>query len=121
MKERNRVEVTGTPLSAEDLAMFRGLEETVWREETRFNRARMEQLIAADFFEFGGSGNIHDRRTTLAVKRAPIRATLPLPDFKARQLAKDVVQVTYNSMVETMGWYSIDDGVRSGPGELPDG
>lgn len=90
-------------LSAEEQAVFRALEEELWREESRFERNRMEELIAPDFVEFGGSGNIHDRRAMLAVNRAPIKAMLPLPDFNARRLAEDVVQPTSNSIVENNG------------------
>lgn len=95
--------MSGDPLLPEEQAMFQELEEALWREETRFDRARMEPLFAADFFEFGGSGNIHAREATLAIKPAPIKATLPLSDFKARRLSSDVVQVTYNSIVEKDG------------------
>ena len=33
------------------------LEEELWREETRFDLSRMEEVIAEDFFEFGRSIN----------------------------------------------------------------
>lgn len=95
--------MSGNTLSEKELAMFRALEEELRQEESRFDRKRMEELLAPDFVKFGGSGNIHDRRATLEVARAPIKAKLPLPDFKARRLTEDVVQVTYNSMVENDG------------------
>lgn len=86
-------------LTAEELATLRRLEEELWREETRFDRARMEELLAADFMEFGRSGRVYSRADTLAVPRRPIDIVLPLPEFRARLLAPDVAQVTYNSVV----------------------
>lgn len=107
-------------LTQADRELLQRLEEDLWREETRFDIPYMEQLLAEDFFEFGRSGRVYRREETLSVPRQPIEATLPLPDFDARLLTADVVQVTYNSAV-------IYDGVlqkghrssiwsRSGPG-----
>ena len=86
-------------LSGEDGARLRSLEEELWREETRFDRARMEALLAPDFVEFGRSGRRYRREDTLAAEPAPIQALLPLPEFAARLLALDVAQVTYLSVV----------------------
>ena len=48
-----------TELTAEDLQLLQCLEEELWREETRFDVSRMEEVIAEDFFEFGRSGRIY--------------------------------------------------------------
>ena len=37
------------------------LEQTLWRRETRFDRALMEATFAPDFFEFGRSGRRYTR------------------------------------------------------------
>ena len=47
--------------SREDQEMLRGLEEELWREETRFDTLRMNNLIADDSLEFGRSGRIYQR------------------------------------------------------------
>ena len=86
-------------LSVTDRQALERLEESLWREETRFDRAYMERILAVDFFEFGRSGRLHDRAATLAVARGPIHATLPLPGFEARLLSPDLAQVTYRSAV----------------------
>ncbi len=86
-------------LTNEECEVLRQLEEELWREETRFDRQRMDEVIAEDFFEFGMSGRFYRREDTLAIPRQPIDAVFPLPDFKARLLAPDVAQVTYNSAV----------------------
>ncbi len=84
-------------LTNEECEVLRRLEEELWREETRFDQQRMDEVIAEDFFEFGMSGRFYSREDALAIPRQPIDAVFPLPNFKARLLAPDVAQVTYNS------------------------
>jgi hypothetical protein len=79
-------------LTNEEHEHLRKLEEELWREETRFDRQRMDQVIAEDFFEFGMSGRFYRREDTLAIPRQPIDAVFPLPNFQARLLAPDVAQ-----------------------------
>ncbi len=86
-------------LSPQDRETLQRLEEELWREETRFDRKRMRELLAEDFVEFGRSGRIYSREEIMGGQRQPIRAVLPLPDFQARLLAPNVAQVTYNSAV----------------------
>jgi hypothetical protein len=90
-------------LSKQDRAALEHLEEELWREETRFDRKRMTEIIAPDFIEFGRSGRIYRKEDSLAVSRQPIDAQFPLPDFEARLLHPDVAQVTYNSAVRYDG------------------
>lgn len=90
-------------LSTEEREQLQRLEEDLWRAETRFDIAYMEQVIAGDFFEFGRSGRVYQRSDTLSVPGQPIQAVLPLPDFKARLLSENVAQVTYNSQVTYNG------------------
>ena len=86
-------------LSSDELETLRALEEELWREASRFDLRRMNELLAADFFEFGRSGRRYEREDTLAAPPQPIEAVLPLPNFRARLLAPDVAQVTYDSAV----------------------
>jgi hypothetical protein len=86
-------------LSKQDRDALERLEEELWREETRFDSRRMNELIAPDFFEFGRSGRVYRREDTLAVPRGPIDAVFPLPGFRARSLGRDLAQVTYDSAV----------------------
>jgi hypothetical protein len=89
------------PLDPEDFQTLRRLEEILWRAETRFDGALMDGVFAPDFFEFGRSGRSYARNEMLLdpATARPIGATLPLPDFHARHLSDDVVQVTYVSEV----------------------
>src|SRR5690606_30073017 len=63
----------------------------------------MDTILASDFLEFGGSGNVHTREAVLSAPKSPINAELPLSDFRVRRLSADVVQVTYNSEVDRGG------------------
>jgi len=92
-------------LSQSDREALERLEGELWRAATRFDRAYMGQVIAQDFFEFGRSGRVYDRHETLSVPPEPIEARLPLQNFRARLIAPDVAQVTYNSAVKYDGVY----------------
>ncbi|MDE2992021.1 MAG: nuclear transport factor 2 family protein [Chloroflexota bacterium] len=79
------------------------LEEGLWRADVRFDRKRMDRILAPDFFEFGRSGRIYRRAATLAIPAQPIVARLPLIDFRARLLDANLAQVTYVSTVTYQG------------------
>ena len=85
-------------LSEQDCRELELLEESLWRAETRFDRAWMERVLAPGFFEFGRSGRVYSREDTLGIAARPIDATLE--DCNVRLLSSDVAQVTYTS-VET--------------------
>jgi len=78
---------------------LRDLEESLWRAETRFDRAHMERVLAPDFVEFGRSGRTYSRADTLASPAVPIGGALPLEEFAVRELDRDTVLVTYVSRV----------------------
>ncbi len=86
--------------SERDIDELRRLEESLWRAETRFDRALMDETFAADFYEIGRSGRVHSREACLDLPAEPeIAIVLPLPDFAVRMLAPDLAQVTYSSFV----------------------
>lgn len=86
-------------LSAADRNELQRLEESLWRPETRFDRAHMERMLAPDFFEFGRSGRTYDRAACLAVERSALDVRLPLPGFRVVSLDADTALVTYVSEV----------------------
>jgi hypothetical protein len=90
-------------ISSQDRETLQLLEEELWREETRFDTQRMNELIANDFFEFGRSGRVYQRQDTLALTSQTIDAVLPLPEFQIRLLNENTAQVTYNSAVKYNG------------------
>ena len=76
---------------------LRRLEESLWREETRFDRNYMDSVLAPGFIEFGRSGKIWTREDTLTTPTRRIRARLPLPKFGVRMISGDIALVTYRS------------------------
>jgi hypothetical protein len=86
-------------IGSQDFKTLRLLEEGLWRSDVRFDCQKMDRILAPDFFEFGRSGRAYERADTLGMKAHPIKAQLPLPDFKVRLLAPDIAQVTYISIV----------------------
>ncbi|WP_010588352.1 nuclear transport factor 2 family protein [Schlesneria paludicola] len=88
-----------TELSEADRDLLQRLEESLWRETSRFDRAYLDTVMAADFFEFGRSGNVYARDDVVSMPSGPINAVLPLADFQIRRLDQNLAQVTYNSTV----------------------
>lgn len=85
-------------MKTETLKTITLLEESLWRPETRLDKALMDNTFADDIVEFGQSGQTYDREALLAIDPAtPIHAVLPLPEFHAVHLSPDVVLVTYVS------------------------
>ncbi|QQR84024.1 nuclear transport factor 2 family protein [Candidatus Peregrinibacteria bacterium] len=80
--------------------LLQQLEESLWKAETRFDLNYMDDLLAPDFFEFGRSGRTYTREETLSAKAEPIKATLPLPQFKIHPITDEVFLITYVSEVQ---------------------
>jgi hypothetical protein len=74
-------------------ADLRALEESLWREQTRFDRGYMERILTDDFLEFGRSGRRYDRAAILALPAGSIATSLR--DLEVRMLGADVALVTY--------------------------
>ena len=75
-----------------------GLEEAVWRPDTRFDREWMGRHVTDDVVEFGQSGRVYDKTAMLGVSGTDIDAVLPLPGFTVAEIALGVALVTYRSM-----------------------
>jgi hypothetical protein len=92
-------------MSAPDevVAALRALEESLWREETRYDRAHMGAVLASGFLEFGMSGRRYDRDDIIAAEFGPIGARLPLEDFSVMLVRPDLALVTYVSEDEADG------------------
>lgn len=86
-------------LSPTDRAEITRLEEAMWCQETRYDKAFQEARFAQDFFEHGRSGRVYSRDQIILTQSKPIQAKLPLPDLQIRSLDADTVQLTYNSEV----------------------
>ena len=79
------------------------MEESMWREETRFDPAFMRSALADDFFEYGRSGRTYTREEILAAPRDAIDVVIPLLNLTARLLDRDTAQLTYDSAATSGG------------------
>jgi len=86
-------------MSEMDRSKLQKLEEELWIEGTRFDRAYMEEIMAPDFFEIGRSGRVHGRESCLSHEPVAIDAIIPLQNLQIRLLTHEVAQVTYDSEV----------------------
>jgi hypothetical protein len=82
-------------VTSSDREQLQQLEESLWREDRRFDRAWLSAVLSGDFFEIGRSGQLHQRRDVLLAQARTIGASLPLSDLEVRLLADDVALVTY--------------------------
>jgi hypothetical protein len=84
------------PLSLEEL--IRHLEERLLQADVRQSAQAMAELLADDFSEFGSSGRIFDKSTTIAALQHESPTEISLSDYQAKALAPDVVLVTYRAV-----------------------
>jgi hypothetical protein len=89
--------VIADALPQEEQAALIALEESMWRQESRFDLAFQEQHFAEDFVEFGRSGRTYTREQVIRTDASPIKAKLPLSNLKLRVLDVKTVQITYDS------------------------
>jgi hypothetical protein len=73
------------------------LELSLWRAETRFDRALMEAAFAPDFFEFGRSGRRYGRDELLPDGTEAGRIDATLHALTTHTLSPDLALVTYIS------------------------
>ena len=87
-------------LSDTDISTLEGLEESLWKTETRFDLNHQESVFAPDFFEFGRSGRIYSRSDAIRTDGRDIKARLPLKALRIHALDDRNVLVTYVSEVQ---------------------
>lgn len=83
-------------MHAQDIAAFRSRENALWREEARFDRTCMDEVLHPEFVEFGRSGHTHTRAQVLGADPVPI--AVELREFAAHAVAEGVVLVTYRTV-----------------------
>lgn len=86
-------------ISKSDYAKLKLLEENLWKTDFRFDVSKMDKVLALDFFEFGRSGKIYQRKDTLSINSQKIPCVFPLTDLNIRLLNENTAQVTYISVV----------------------
>ena len=90
-------------ISQENYDKLKFLEEGLWKTEYRFDVDWMEKVLAPDFFEYGMSSRVYQRRDTLNVSAQEIKSQIPLEKFEVHLIDRNVAQVTYISNVEYEG------------------
>ncbi len=83
----------------QDIETLNHLEESLWNNETRFDKDYMDKILDPDFIEFGRSGRLYKREDTLGVSKDEALTEYSLEDFQIRQIDKKVFLVTYVSRV----------------------
>ncbi len=86
-------------LSPADL--IRRLEERLLQADVRQSATNVAELLADDFIEFGSSGRIFDKQTTIAALKHESPTEISLTEYQARMLAPNVVLVTYRAIRST--------------------
>ncbi len=71
-------------IDSETYLKLKTREEGLWQSKFRFDIQWMEQVLAADFFEYGRSGRIYQRQDTLNIPYQEIVALIPLINLKIR-------------------------------------
>lgn len=76
------------------------LEKRLLEPATRTTPAELDKLLAADFFEFGSSGNVWYKRDSVGGEGLSVRE-MSLSDFEIYPLSEDAVLATYRVRDET--------------------
>lgn len=77
---------------------LRQLEQTLLKPAVRRNRARMVELLAEDFLEFGSSGRVWTRETIIDLLTKETAFVPPdIEEFHCALLAPELALVTYRT------------------------
>jgi len=86
---------------AKDAATLKRLELRLQLPSVRTSRAQLEQLLAGEFIEFASSGDVRNKRQTIAALLADPSSALPryatVQNLKVAWLSEDVAMLTYRS------------------------
>ena len=85
------------PSNVEGLLMER---ESALLDPDRRRSDAVAGWLAASFVEFGSSGRIHDRQSTIEALQSPSQPRLRASDMRVVRLAETVALVTYRSFRE---------------------
>jgi hypothetical protein len=77
------------------------MEESLWREETRFDPVYMDGVLHPGFVEVGRSGRVYDRETALGATGGTIGAVLPLRGVTVAPIDGQIYIFRYVSEVQT--------------------
>ena len=78
--------------------LIRQLEERLLQADVRQSVTDVAALLADDFIEFGSSGRIYDKLTTIAALQHESPTKFTLTDYQAKMLSPNVILVTYRAV-----------------------
>jgi hypothetical protein len=85
-----------------DTARFFELETSLHKRQVRNSSESTSALLSDAFIEFGSSGRVWNRASIIeSMRREQADQQITVEDFAARELAPDVVLVTYISKNDT--------------------
>ena len=85
-------------LDATAVLTLQALEESMWRAETRFDRAYMNAVLHPEFTEVGRSGRVFSRDEVLGMPAVPIAVDIPRETFSVAEIAPGVALVSYETV-----------------------
>ena len=85
-------------LDATTALTLQALEESMWRTDTRFDRAYMEAVLHPEFTEVGRSGRLFSREEVLDMPHVEIRVEIPRETFAVSEVADGVALVSYQTI-----------------------
>ena len=74
---------------------LRALEDSMWRAETRYDRAYMDSVLHADFTEIGRSGRVFSRDDVLDMPHGDIAFAISHEGFSLARVADGIALITY--------------------------
>jgi hypothetical protein len=90
--------IYGMKLPDSDTAHFFELETSLHKKQVRNSTESTSALLADGFVEFGSSGRVWNKASIIeSMRRKAVDQQVTVEDFAARELAADVVLLTYIS------------------------
>ena len=77
---------------------LRELEASLLTNAVRKDGARVAELLAEEFCEFGSSGGVYFKEDTVAALQGESEIRIAMKEFACRPVAEDAMLVTYRSV-----------------------
>ena len=102
--------------------IFLALEHELLSSQVRASHARLDELLAHAFVEFGSSGRIYDKQSMiLALTQAASMENYQVDDFTVVTESEDTALVTYSCKIRSAGGDLVRTSNRSSLWKLLDG
>ena len=91
-----------------------GLEHELLSPQVRASHARLDELLASEFVEFGSSGRIYDKQSMIdALTQAASMEDYQVDDFTVVTENEDTALVTYLCKIRSAGGDLVRTSIRS--------